>query len=1181
MKKLKALLFIIATFVLLQDGAFAQPGSSCTMPYVITSLPFNQAAMTTAGFPNTFDQTDACNSNYMIGNDFVFSYTPVSSQIVNISLTNTGPLVGLFVVNNCPDQLGAACVASNEALQGNPAVTNVLLNAGTTYFIVVSTYNLFGITPSTAFDIQMDMVNSDDIAITSIVNPVSGCSLTAAENITIAITNNSLITVDSLLVEYVIDGGTPVTDTVIDSIISGGTINFTFTTPADFSSSNTTYDLVVYLISADSNASNDTANASATNSPLVNTFPYFEDFEADNGGYGSSGTSSSWAWGTPSKAIINHASSPVKCWVTNLTGNYNQNEASYLNFPCLDFSGLSAPVLQFDIWVATVGLLDYCRVEYSDDGGASWERLGTQNDPINWYDDSTGWSTPQSDFITVSHRVDSLANNPNAKLRIYFYGNLLSQGDGVAIDNIRIYQAPANDMGITEILYPTSTCGLDAAEYMQVTIENFGTATQSNFNIGFSVNGVISTPELVSTTVNSGGSITYTYATPANLSVAQQYIIKCFTSLPTDADHTNDTTTAIINNLVGVSTYPYYQDFETSNGGWYGGGLNSSWAWGEPAKPIINHAASPTKCWVTNLTTNANMMEMSNLTGPCFDFSTLTVPEIEFNIWYSTSSMAPGMDSIVLEVSIDSGSNWTRVGHIGDGFNWYNTQYGWSGNSGTWLHTRHTLDSTLGGQPNVQIRLSYYGPYASICEGVAIDDIYIHDAPADDLGVLTINTPASSCNLSNHEYVGILYTNYGQNTQNHFPVSYQINNGTWYTDTIVYDIYHGESIYWVFTHTADLSALGTYVIKATTGLAIDGDHANDTVVKIVTNAIAISTLPYTEDFESTNGDWYTEGTSSWAWGVPASTLINTAHSPTKAWKTNLAGNALTGEESYLYSPCMDFTNYDNPFIELYVWHETTPMMGSSAILEASIDGGTSWNIVGPSDLTNWYVASLTGGNSWTGSTGTWAYKKHALDFCGNQPGVKLRIHYMPGQFSMVPEEGIAIDDINIFECILPDASFTFSANGAIINFTSTSTGATSYLWKFGDGTTSVDADVAHTYITAGVYDVTLVVTNSCGKDSITQSINITGMEDTDFEENIVCSPNPNNGVFNLAINGIYNDDLSLEIFNLTGSKVYSEVVTNKYGKLSKQIDISSFGKGIYYMKLKGKDVNTVRKIVID
>jgi len=52
------------------------------------------------------------------------------------------------------------------------------------------------------------------------------------------------------------------------------------------------------------------------------------------------------------------------------------------------------------------------------------------------------------------------------------------------------------------------------------------------------------------------------------------------------------------------------------------------------------------------------------------------------------------------------------------------------------------------------------------------------------------------------------------------------------------------------------------------------------------------------------------------------------------------------------------------------------------------------------------------------------------------------------------------------------------------NFTDQSSNATSYLWNFGDGSTSTLTNPSHTYTQAGNYTVTLQVSSSCGTDSL-------------------------------------------------------------------------------------------------
>ncbi|MBL7818710.1 MAG: PKD domain-containing protein [Saprospiraceae bacterium] len=72
---------------------------------------------------------------------------------------------------------------------------------------------------------------------------------------------------------------------------------------------------------------------------------------------------------------------------------------------------------------------------------------------------------------------------------------------------------------------------------------------------------------------------------------------------------------------------------------------------------------------------------------------------------------------------------------------------------------------------------------------------------------------------------------------------------------------------------------------------------------------------------------------------------------------------------------------------------------------------------------------------------------------------------------------------------VPSANFRKLQNGnnPVVSFENLTIGATSYVWDFGDGTTSTEASPQHTY-TSGTFVVTLRATNACGtsikKDSV-------------------------------------------------------------------------------------------------
>lgn len=76
----------------------------------------------------------------------------------------------------------------------------------------------------------------------------------------------------------------------------------------------------------------------------------------------------------------------------------------------------------------------------------------------------------------------------------------------------------------------------------------------------------------------------------------------------------------------------------------------------------------------------------------------------------------------------------------------------------------------------------------------------------------------------------------------------------------------------------------------------------------------------------------------------------------------------------------------------------------------------------------------------------------------------------------------------------PIARFNNGVNCTVnkqqVTFTDLSTGATSWLWNFGDGNTSTLQNPVHTYATLGSYTVTLTVFNGACSHSITRTIRL-------------------------------------------------------------------------------------------
>lgn len=72
------------------------------------------------------------------------------------------------------------------------------------------------------------------------------------------------------------------------------------------------------------------------------------------------------------------------------------------------------------------------------------------------------------------------------------------------------------------------------------------------------------------------------------------------------------------------------------------------------------------------------------------------------------------------------------------------------------------------------------------------------------------------------------------------------------------------------------------------------------------------------------------------------------------------------------------------------------------------------------------------------------------------------------------------------------SDFTFSSTGLIANYTNQSTNADTYLWQFGDGSTSGQSDPTHVYATSGDYTVVLIASNRTHADTSSQVVTISG-----------------------------------------------------------------------------------------
>ncbi len=84
------------------------------------------------------------------------------------------------------------------------------------------------------------------------------------------------------------------------------------------------------------------------------------------------------------------------------------------------------------------------------------------------------------------------------------------------------------------------------------------------------------------------------------------------------------------------------------------------------------------------------------------------------------------------------------------------------------------------------------------------------------------------------------------------------------------------------------------------------------------------------------------------------------------------------------------------------------------------------------------------------------------------------------------------------DCSPPVAGFSFFTQIPLVQFTDTSSSATSWFWDFGDGYFSNLQNPQHAYAALGLYPVCLRIIDSCGQDTICKEVHVCEMPEPHF-----------------------------------------------------------------------------------
>lgn len=165
---------------------------------------------------------------------------------------------------------------------------------------------------------------------------------------------------------------------------------------------------------------------------------------------------------------------------------------------------------------------------------------------------------------------------------------------------------------------------------------------------------------------------------------------------------------------------------------------------------------------------------------------------------------------------------------------------------------------------------------------------------------------------------------------------------------------------------------------------------------------------------------------------------------------------------------------------------------------------------------------------------------------------------------------------------LPVANFGLDTSGLTVTFSDSSLHADNYFWEFGDGTSSTEPAPSHTYANPGAYTIRLTVQNTCGADVLEKTIElgIVSSSIPGWLDALRLYPNPNNGVFNLELNGPVADAAEFDLFGVDGRLIRHETAGFSSGFLNHRFECSEAPAGSYLLRIRIREKVTFAKVLI-
>lgn len=920
---------------------------------------------------------------------------------------------------------------------------------------------------------------------------------------------------------------------------------------------------------------------------VISSFPYSEGFETGNGGWASSGTNSSWEYGSPSNTLISGAATGSNAWVTNLTGNYNNSENSYLATPFFDLSSISTNIqISFNLRYETENGYDEAWLEYTTDG-STWNKVVDNGTAVNWYNDLTNewWENSNTSWQNSTIILSGLGGFSSVQFRFAFSSDGFVAEEGVGVD----------DFGL-QVLTCSTPSAVSAINVTSTTADIQFTSTAVGANIQWGPSGF---------TLGTGATI-YNATSPApltGLSAGSAYDVYVQDSCGAGnvgvwiGPYTFSTQQGTIN------TFPYTENFDAGPGGWLASGTNGTWEWGAPAGSVISSAAQGANAWVTNLDGNYSNGEMSYLTSVILDCSSLT-GDLQYS-FYMNFETENGYDEGWVEYTFD-GTTWVKLVDNGTAVGWYNDtgNQWWEDDDGlVWAYRENIIPGSAG-QSYVQLRHVMSSDGSVTYEGFGIDDVTISELACPVPFALGADADTATADLYWSSMGNAWNVQWG-------PQGFAVATGggnsifsgndtlgiTGLTANTCYDFYvqdtcGGASATWVGPFTF-CTPCGNFA----------GDDFN--------NPIVVNSMPY--NYTGSTANCFTNqvsnrgsvdivfeytatpgalsatfslcgsGYDTYLYLLDASQGTIASNDDACGLQSEISGQPVTGGQLYYvvvegfsssgtgpvtltiteYSPCpftgpvvstgngcnyVDLAWTGNGASSFEVEYGNSGYVNGTGTIVASTDTVETISGLSSNSLFDFYVRGICGAD-----TSAWVGPLTQATANGTNPVINAS--------AGTPSVGMTSADV------------TFTSAGSV---------ADSVSWDFGDGSPIVfGGSPTHTYNSDGTYTVIAGAITECGVDTVHLTVIIQGISlDEQAPGFLSIYPNPTTGVVNIALGENASGAESMELFDLRGKMIESYNTDELNTSGSFRVNMSTLPKGVYVLRWNADGGSFAKRIIL-